>query len=79
MIGLIVDEISGERRPGPSDAPQAHFDAAVGLIRRSLAGGVPDYRELRSLKELDPLRSRPDFRLLLMDQAFPTEAFAPRD
>ena len=78
-IGLLLDQAPGERRPEPSDAPQAHFDAAVGLIRRSIAGGYPDYRELKGLMDLDPLRSRPDFRLLMMDQVFPAEPFAPRD
>ena len=76
QIGLLLDKGTAERRPGLSDARQSHFDAAVDLIRRSIAHGFLDYKELRGRKELDPLRSRPDFRLLMMDQAFPNDPFA---
>jgi hypothetical protein len=76
-IGLLLEQAPAERRPDPSDAPQAHFDAAVDLIRRSIAGGFLNDREAKGHKELDRLRSRPDFRLLLMDQAFPVDPFAP--
>jgi hypothetical protein len=33
----------------------------------------------RTEDALDPLRDRPDFRLLLMDLAMPAEAFARRE
>ena len=33
----------------------------------------------RTEDALDPLRSRDDFRLLMMDLAFPAEAFARRE
>jgi hypothetical protein len=31
----------------------------------------------RTESPLDPLRNRPDFRLLMLDLAFPTQPFAP--
>ncbi len=32
---------------------------------------------MRRDADLDPLRSRPDFQMLMMDPAFPDEPFAP--
>jgi hypothetical protein len=33
-------------------------------------------RAMRTDPDLDPLRSHPDFQLLMMDLAFPDDAFA---
>jgi hypothetical protein len=54
----------------------SHAQADRYATPRALA---EDIERLKGLKDLDPLRSRPDFRLLMMDQVFPAEPFAPRD
>ena len=42
-------------------------------MARAIAGGYHDLHTSRADKALDPLRSRPDFRLLMMDLAFPAD------
>jgi hypothetical protein len=49
----------------------------MGLLRRAVALGLLDRDAYRGETALDPLRDRPDFRLLIMDLALPTEPFAP--
>jgi eukaryotic-like serine/threonine-protein kinase len=59
-------------------APDGTLEAgrAMAILRRITAGS---YRGplLRTEPALDPLRSRPDFQLLMMDVAFPTEPLVP--
>jgi eukaryotic-like serine/threonine-protein kinase len=49
---------------------------AVDALRRAIAAGLQDYAFMRRDPDLDPLRSRPDFRALMMDLEFPEEPFA---
>ena len=67
------------RAPTPeeeSDA-RAHADLAMAALRRSVAAGYRNLLSLRTDPDLDPLRSRHDFRMLLLDAAFPDDPFAP--
>ena len=50
--------------------------AAVALLRRAVAMGYRSPAGFRTEDALGPLRGRDDFRLLMMDVAFPAEAFA---
>jgi eukaryotic-like serine/threonine-protein kinase len=54
----------------------AHADEAMAILHRAVAGGFRDIGLLRVESGLDPLRSRDDFRLLMMDLAMPAEPFA---
>ncbi len=45
------------------------------LLRRAVAMGYRNANEIRIESVLDPLRSRDDFRLLMMDAAFPIDPF----
>jgi hypothetical protein len=59
-----------------ADEGKAEGDAAVDWLRRAVTAG---YRKLAFMQidsDLDPLRSRPDFQLLIMDLAFPDNPFA---
>ena len=45
-------------------------------LREAVTAGFRDLAHIRTDTDLDPLRSRPDFQLLMMDLAFPAEPFA---
>ena len=66
-------------RPG-SAVPAAEADAeaakALALLRRAAESGYREFAAYHSETALDPLRDRDDFRLLLMDLAFPADLFA---
>ena len=53
----------------------AAADKAVEWLRRAVSVGYRNVNELRTESALDPLRSRDDFRLLMMDLAFPADTF----
>jgi hypothetical protein len=46
-------------------------------LSRSNRSGQSNVRAILKDRNFDPLRSRPDFRRIVMDLAFPTEPFAP--
>jgi tetratricopeptide (TPR) repeat protein len=50
-------------------------DRAVDLVRRAIAAGFRDLVNMNLDTDLDPIRSRPDFQLLMMDLAFPADPF----
>jgi serine/threonine-protein kinase len=62
-----------------ADRQRGDADRAVGVIRRvvGMRAIIPD--ALRRDPDLDPLRSREDFRLLMMDVDFPADPFALSD
>jgi eukaryotic-like serine/threonine-protein kinase len=67
-------------RPGSgvsADEGQAAADRAMEWLRRAVAMGYRNTNEIRIESALDPLRSRDDFRLIMMDLNFPDELFAP--
>ncbi len=55
---------------------RADADEAIEFLRRAVAAGYRKLNIIRTDPDLDPLRSRQDFQLLLMDLAFPAEPFA---
>jgi serine/threonine-protein kinase len=58
---------------------ESEADRAMALLKEAAAMGYrnPDYYHIESA--LDPLRGRDDFRLLMLDLAFPAEPFARGD
>jgi serine/threonine-protein kinase len=58
---------------------QAHVDRAIVALRRAAAAGMRNGALWRRDPDLDPLRSRPDFQLLMMDLEFPDDPFAHED
>ena len=58
-----------------SEADRA-ADTAMELLTRSVAVGIRNLDEFRIESALDPLRSRDDYKLLMMDAAFPLDPFA---
>jgi eukaryotic-like serine/threonine-protein kinase len=55
---------------------RSEADQAMESLRDAVAGGYRKYAIMRTDSDLDPLRSRRDFQMLLMDLAFPDEPFA---
>jgi serine/threonine-protein kinase len=58
-----------------AEAP-AEADRAMEWLRQAVVAGIRKLAVLRTDHSLDPLRSRPDFQLLLMDLAMPDDPFA---
>src|SRR5262249_39992461 len=54
-----------------------YADRAMGALRQAVAAGFRDARLMQPDDDLAPLRSREDFRALLMDLNFPDDLFAP--
>jgi hypothetical protein len=67
----------GSGIPATEAAPEA--DRAMEWMRRSVAMGCRNANEFRIESALDPLRSRDDFRLMMMDLAMPADPFAGAD
>jgi eukaryotic-like serine/threonine-protein kinase len=66
-------------RPGSgvsTGEAEAEAAMALALLRRTAETGYRDPASYRNETALDPLRGRPDFRLLMMDLAMPNEPFA---
>ncbi len=61
------------------DERRAYADRAMAALRRAVDTGSRDIPMLRSDRDLDSLRSRPDFQMLLLDVAFPNDPFARSD
>jgi eukaryotic-like serine/threonine-protein kinase len=51
-------------------------EKAMAVLRQAVTLGKRNPYAYRTETALDPLRNRPDFRLLMMDLAFPAEPFA---
>jgi hypothetical protein len=54
----------------------AELDRAMEVLRGAVAAGYHDSARIRRDPDLDPLRSRPDFQLLIMDLAMLDDPFA---
>ena len=49
---------------------------AMSSLRQAVVAGYRNTAVMDKETALDPLRSRPDFQILMMDLAFPAEPFA---
>jgi hypothetical protein len=58
-----------------ADERREYADRAMATLRRAAAAGSIAADTLQSDPSFVPLRSRPDFRLLLMDLAMPSDPF----
>jgi serine/threonine-protein kinase len=57
----------------------AYAVRAIATLRRAFAAGYRNLNTFRTDTDLDPLRSRPDFQLLMMDLTMPDDPFARPD
>jgi hypothetical protein len=58
---------------------QAEAERAMQWLHRAVARGYRNVALMQRDHDLDPLHSRDDFRLLMMDLAFPDEPLARGD
>ena len=74
----LLAGVGGEPGSGLPDAElRARADRAIDTLRRAIASGYRDFVRLRTDADLDRLRSRADFQLLMQDVAFPAKPFVP--
>jgi serine/threonine protein kinase len=62
--------------PAQHKEQSIYSDAAMEILDQAIARGFRDQSELRNDPNLEPLRSRSDFRLLEFDAGFPAKPFA---
>jgi hypothetical protein len=62
--------------PVLSSERAALADRAMEALRRALVAGFSDFHLMDRDKDLDPLRSRADFKALMLDRGFPLDPFA---
>jgi serine/threonine-protein kinase len=67
-LGSVGADESGSNR---------NADEAWLALRKAVQAGYHDLDRIRTDHDLDPLRTRPDFRLLLQDVAMPSRPFGP--
>jgi hypothetical protein len=60
----------------PAAEAEREADAAMALLRKAVGLGYRDADAVHAEEALDPLRSRDDFRLLMLDLTFPADPFA---
>jgi serine/threonine-protein kinase len=58
---------------------RAAAEQAMQWLHRAVARGYRNVALMQRDPDLDPLRSRPDFQLLMMDLEFPDDPFARGD
>jgi serine/threonine protein kinase len=75
LAGLAEAESVGRPSPG-RDPGLVQAAAAMTALRRAIAAGYKNLPDMIRDPDLDPLRSRSDFQLLLMDLAMPDAPFA---
>jgi eukaryotic-like serine/threonine-protein kinase len=73
----LLSGVASERGSGLTAADgRAEADRAIETLRRSVAAGWSRAAHMRVDSDLDPIRSRPGFQLLMMDLTMPAHPFA---
>jgi eukaryotic-like serine/threonine-protein kinase len=75
LSGVAIDAGSGLT----AAVGQVEADKAILSLHRAVAAGWRRPDQMRVDSDLDPLRSRPDFQMLMLDLAMPVEPFARPD
>jgi hypothetical protein len=73
----VLSDLAGRPGSGVSAGEgRIEADRAMHWLRDAVAAGFRDHARIRTDTDLDPLRQRPDFQLLMLDLAFPAEPFS---
>ena len=73
----LAGTADSSRPDTPAGEGMAEANAAIEALRRAVAAGYRDVGAIAKETASTRTRSRPDFRLVLMDMAFPVDPFAP--
>ena len=77
LLPCALAGLGGREASGLSAAEgEAQAQEAMTWLRQAADADYGDYRSWQADADLDPLRTRPDFQLLMMDVAMPHEPFA---
>jgi hypothetical protein len=71
-----VGQAGGDRDVAAEARRRERADRAMEALRRAVAQGYTFPAIITRDIDLDPLRPRPDFQLLMMDLAMPADPFA---
>jgi tetratricopeptide (TPR) repeat protein len=74
--GMTPESPHASAAPAREARIRNYNDRAIDLLRKAVATGFRDAKHFAQDRDLDPLRNRPDFQLLMMDVAFPAQPFA---
>ena len=72
-----VPSVSPNATESPAELARRYNDRALDLLRRAVRQGFRDLGLLSRDPDLGALRYRQDFRLLVLDLAFPVDPFSP--
>ena len=75
-MAVLADDGAGGRLSPGRDLGHQQAEAAMTALRRAIAAGYKNLPDMIRDPDLDPLRSRSDFQLLMMDLAMPAVPFA---
>jgi tetratricopeptide (TPR) repeat protein len=74
-LSLCIPLVGGEDSDS-RDVKDRYARWAIDALRRATDAGFHDFAHMRRDTDLDPLRARQDFQLLMMDLTFPADPFA---
>jgi tetratricopeptide (TPR) repeat protein len=75
-LASLISTEPGPPTPSRRDRASQHLDQAMTALHQAVESGYRNLRNISSDPDLALLRSRADFRQLMMDLAFPADAFA---
>jgi hypothetical protein len=75
QCAALVSQDRSLLTPAEGNEHRSLADRAMSTLRRAIEAGFRDLSQLEQDADLDPLRSRADFRALIMDLTFPAEPF----
>jgi hypothetical protein len=76
MTGHVYDLACYQALLAGVTGGRAEGDRAMDTLRRAVAAGFHNRGHMQTDTDLDPLRDREDFRLLMLDLAMPADPFA---
>ena len=77
FYSVLSGTVRGTLAPQAASQARSDADRAVAAFRQAVAAGFRDNGLAQTDSDLIPIRSRPDYQLLLMDMAFPVNPLAP--
>ena len=73
---MTLDDPHASAEPAQEARTRNYNNRAIDILRKAVAMGFRDVKQFAQDRDLDPVRNRPDFQLLMMDVAFPVQPFA---